>query len=60
MVESIACVEWIWSNVFDIGGSSTGSERIGKHLKRRRVEGVETENVCDIEGLQYQWSRGDL
>ena len=41
MVESIARVEWIWRNVFDVGGSSTGSERIGKHLKRRRVEGVE-------------------
>ena len=60
MVESIARVEWIWRNVFDVGGSSTGSERIGKHLKRRRVEGVETKNGCDIEGLQYQWSRGDL
>ena len=60
MVESIARVEWIWRNIFDVGESSTGSERIGKHLKRRRVEGVETENVCDIEGLQYQWSRGDL
>ena len=60
MVESTARVEWIWRNVFDVGGSSTGSERIGKHLKRWRVEGVETENVCDIEGLQYQWSRGDL
>ena len=60
MVESIAGVEWIWRKVFDVGGSSTGSEWIGKHLKRRRVEGVETENVCDIKGLQYQWSRGDL
>ena len=55
MVESIAHVEWIWRNVFDVEGSSTSSERIGKHLKRG--EGIETENVCDIEGLQYQWSR---
>ena len=60
MVESIARVEWIGRNIFDIGGSSTGSERIGKHLKRQRGEGVETENVWDVEGLQYQWSRGDL
>ena len=60
MVESTARVEWKWRNVFNVGGSSTGSERIGKHLKRRRAEGVETENVCDVEGLQYQWSRGDL
>ena len=45
MVESIARVEWIRRNVFDVGGSSTDSERIGKHLKRRRGEGVETENA---------------
>ena len=45
MVESIARVEWIWRNVFDIGGSRAGSERIGKHLKRQRGEGVETKNV---------------
>ena len=57
MVESIAHVEWIRRNVFDVGGSSTGSERIGKHLKRQRGEGVETVSVCDVEGLQYQWSR---
>ena len=54
MVESIACVEWIWRNVFDVGGSSIGSERIVKNLKGRRGEGIETKNVCDIEGLQYQ------
>ena len=60
MVESIARVEWIRRNVFDVGGSNTGSERIGKHLKRQRGEGIEIENVCDIEGLQYQLSRGDL
>ena len=59
MVESIACVEWIWRNVFAVGGSSAGSERTGKHLKGRIGEGVETENVCDVERLQYQWSRGD-
>ena len=60
MVESIAHVECIWRNLLDVGGSSTGSERIGKHLKRQRGEGVEIENVWDVEGLQYQWSRGDL
>ena len=59
-VESIARIEWIRRNVFDIGGSSTGSERKGKHLKRQRGEGIETKNVCDVEGLQYQCSRGDL
>ena len=45
MVESIAHVEWIWRNVFDVGGSSTDSEGIGKHLKRRKGEGIETENM---------------
>ena len=59
MVESIACVDWIQRNVFDIGGSSTGSEKFGKHLKRQRREDVETENVYNVEGLQYQWNRGD-
>ena len=53
MVESIACVEWIRKNVFDIAGSSEGSEGIGKHLKRWRGEGVETDNICDVKGLQY-------
>ena len=43
----IARVEWIQRNVFDIGGSSK-SERIGKHLKRRRGEGVETENSSGV------------
>ena len=45
MVESIACNEWIRRNVFDIGGRSTGSEGVGKYLKRRKGEGVETENM---------------
>ena len=36
MVESIAHVEWIQRNVFDIRGSSTGSEGIGKHLKKQK------------------------
>ena len=40
MVESIARVEWIRRNVFDIGGSTTGSEGIEKHpeeaLMRKR------------------------
>ena len=34
-------VKWIWRNVFDVGGSSTGSEEIRKHLKRQKEEGVE-------------------
>ena len=50
MVESIARVEWIQRNIFNVGGSSTGSERIGKHLKRQKGEGVETENICNIAG----------
>ena len=45
MVESIVRIEWIRRNIFDVGGNGIGSERIGKHLKRRRGEGVETENV---------------
>ena len=53
MVEYIACVEWIRKNVFDVAGSSKGLERIGKHLKRWRGEGIETDNVCDVKGLQY-------
>ena len=43
-----------------VGRSSTGSEGIGKHLKRRKGEGVETKNICDVEGLQCTRSRGDL
>ena len=53
MVESIAHVEWIGRNVFNVGGSSTGSEGIGKHLKRQKGEGIETENVCNVGGLHY-------
>ena len=45
MVEFIARVEWIRRNVFDVGGRSTGSEQIGKHLQRRKGEGIETENI---------------
>ena len=54
MVETIACVEWIQSNIFDIEGSSTGSEGlIGKHLRRQKGEGVETETIlCDVKKLQ--------
>ena len=33
-------------NVFDVGGSSTGSEEIGKHLKRQKEEGVEIVIIC--------------
>ena len=52
MVESIARLEWIWRNVFNVGGSSKSSEGMGKHLKRWKGEGVETKNDGDIEGLQ--------
>ena len=52
MVVSIACVEWILRNIFDVGGSNTGLEGIGKHLKRQKEEGVETENICDVDELQ--------
>ena len=52
MVESIACVEWIQRNIFDVGRSNTGLEGIGKHLKRQKEEGIETENTCDIDELQ--------
>ena len=50
MVESIARVEWIQRNIFNLGGSSTGSEGIHKHLKRQKGEGVETENICNVAG----------
>ena len=59
MLESIACVEWIRRDVFDIGGSSTGAEGIGTPKEAER-EGVETKNICDVQGLQQQRSRGDL
>ena len=52
MVESIAYVEWIQRNIIDVKGSSTGSEGIEKHLKRWKGEGIETENICNVEGLQ--------
>ena len=51
-MESIAHVEWIRRNVFDVVGSSTGSEGIGKHLERQKGECVETENICDVKELQ--------
>ena len=50
MVESIARVEWIQRKVFNVGGSSTGSERIGKHLKGWRGEGVETKMFATSKG----------
>ena len=52
MVESIAYVEWIQRNIFDVGRSNTGLEGIGKHLKRQKKEGIETKNTCDIDELQ--------
>ena len=60
IVEPIVRVEWMWRNMFNVGGSSTGSEGIGKYLKRQKGEGVETENICDVKKLQWQRSRGDL
>ena len=38
MVESIACIEWIRRNIFDVAGSNTGSEGIGKYQKRWKGE----------------------
>ena len=53
MIYGGACAEWIWRNVFDVGGSNTNSERIGKYLKRWKGEEIETENIlCDVEELQ--------
>ena len=52
MVESIACVEWILRNIFDIVGSNTGLEGIEKHLKRKKEESIETENTCNVDELQ--------
>ena len=51
MVGSIACVEWTPRNIFDVGGSNTSLEGIGKHPKRQK-EGIETENTYDIDELQ--------
>ena len=48
MMESIARVEWIRRSVFDVGGSITSSEGIGKRLKRWKGEGIETENICYV------------
>ena len=44
MVEPIVRIEWIWKNVFNVGGNDTGSEGIGKHLKRQEGEGIELGN----------------
>ena len=43
---------YVRRDVFDIGGSNTGSEGIGKHLKRWKGEGIEAENIYDVQGLQ--------
>ena len=50
MVESIAHVEWIWRDVFKVGGSSIGSERIGKCLMRQRAEGVKLKMFAMSKG----------
>ena len=60
MLESISRVEWIQRNIFDVGGSSTGSEEIRKHLKSRKGKSIEIENICGVEGMQQQRSRGDI
>ena len=58
MVESIAFVKWMRRNFFDIGRGNTGSERIGKQLKRQRGEGMETELMfatskgCNTSGAE--------
>ena len=58
MVESIASVKQIRRNVFDVGGRSTRSERIEKHLKRWRGEGVETKNVqCQRAAIPVEQRR---
>ena len=38
-------VEWMLRNVVDVERSNTGLEEMGKHLKRRKGEGVETRNI---------------
>ena len=31
-----------------------------EHLKKWKAEGTETENICNVEGLQWQlWNRVD-
>ena len=52
MVEFIAYAEWILKNIFGVGGSDTRLEGIGKHLKRWKGEGIETENIRNIKELQ--------
>jgi len=39
-------------NVFDVGGSSIGSEGVGKYRKTQKVDDVEIENTCDVDELQ--------
>ena len=39
-------------NVFDVGVGFMCSEEIGKHLKRRKRESVETKNIFDVKKLQ--------
>ena len=46
--DGIARVEWIRRNISNVGGSNAGTEGIGKHLQRRKAEGIETENICDV------------
>ena len=70
MVESIANVEWIQRSVFDVRGSSTGSEGIGKHLKRHRnreyvqrqraAMPVEQRRLIRTRNVQVSTSTGDL
>ena len=53
MVESIACVKWIWTNIFDVGGNDTGSEGLYREVpEEAKGKGIETNSLCNVEELQ--------
>ena len=47
MMEYIARVEWIGREQYRLR-----TDGVRKHLQRRKGEGVETENIFNVEGLQ--------
>ena len=47
MVEYIARVEWIGREQYRLR-----TDGVSNHLQRRKGEGVETENIFDVERLQ--------
>ena len=49
-------IGWMRSNVFDVGGSNIGTKGIGKHLKRQKGEGIETEKICDKNAMSKSCS----